>query len=91
VKIKTFQNNQKPIVRLKGKVIHPSAIYIYITLPSAVYIFFQELNFLVESFDPLNILFLLPSILESGYPVIYLHFAEVLFDVILPSVVASSL
>jgi len=76
---------------LIGKVTHPSAIFVYITSPRAVYIFFfQTLNFLVESLGLLNYLFPLPSIMDSGYPVIYLHFAEVLFDVMLPSVVASS-
>jgi len=92
VEIKTFPNNKKVKVKLIGKVIYPSDIFVYITSPRAVYIFFfQALNFLVESLDLLNILFLLPSILDSGYPVIYLHFTEVLFYVILPSVVASSL
>jgi len=77
-------------VRLIGKVIRPSAIFVYIT--SAVYIFFiQALNFLVESVDLLKDLFTLPSILDSGYPVFDLHLADVLFDVILPSVLVSSL
>jgi hypothetical protein len=55
------------------------------------YHFFQMLNFLVESFDLLNDLFLLPTILDAGYPVFYLHLADVPFDVILPSVLGSSL
>jgi hypothetical protein len=48
------------------------------------------LNFLVESFGLLNDLFPLPSILDAGYPV-FVHLADVLFDVILPSVLGSSL
>ena len=56
------------------------------------YIFFlQALNFLVESFGLLIDLFPLPSILDAGYPVFDLHLANVLFDVILPSVLGSSL
>jgi len=51
--------------------------------------FFQALNFLVESFGLLNDLFPLPSILDAGYPVFDLHLADVLFDVILPSVLGS--
>ena len=47
---------------------------------------------LVESFDLLNDLFPFPSILDAGYPVFfYLHLAGVLFDVILASVLGSSL
>ena len=52
---------------------------------------FQALNFLVESFGLLNELFPFPSILDAGYPVFDLHLADVLFDVILPSVLGSSL
>jgi len=46
---------------------------------------------LVESFDLLNDLFPFPSILDAGYPVLDLLLANVLFDVILPSVLGSSL
>ena len=46
---------------------------------------------LVGSFGLLNDLFPLPSILDAGYPVSDLHLADVLFDVILPSVLGSSL
>jgi len=53
--------------------------------------FFQALNLLVESFGLLNDLFPLPSILDAGYPVFDLYLADVLFDVILPSVLGSSL
>ena len=53
--------------------------------------FFQALNFLVESFGLLNDLFPFPSILDAGYPVFDLHLADVLFDVILLSVLGSSL
>jgi hypothetical protein len=45
----------------------------------------------VESFGLLNDIFLLPSILDAGYPVFNLHLANILFDVILPSVLGSSL
>jgi len=45
---------------------------------------------LVESFGLLNDLFPFPSILDAGYPVLDLHLANVLFDVILPSVLGSS-
>jgi hypothetical protein len=55
------------------------------------FFFFQALNFLVESFGHLNDLFPLPSILDAGYPVFDLHLADVLCDVILPSVLGSSL
>jgi len=48
--------------------------------------FFQALNFLVESFVLPNDLFPFPSILDAGYPVLDLQLANVLFDVILPSV-----
>jgi len=56
-----------------------------------LFFFFQALNFLVESFGLLNDLFPFPSILDGGYPVFDLHLADVLFDVILPSVLGSSL
>jgi len=46
---------------------------------------------LVESFGLLNDLFLFPSILDAGYPVLNLQLTNVLFDVILPSVLGSSL
>jgi hypothetical protein len=46
---------------------------------------------LVESFGLLNDLFLLPSILDAGYPVLDHHLANVPLDVILPSVLGSSL
>jgi hypothetical protein len=55
------------------------------------FFFFQALNFLVESFGLLNDLFLFPPILDAGYPIFDLHLADVLFDVILPSVLGSSL
>jgi hypothetical protein len=53
--------------------------------------FFQALNFLIESSGLLNDLFPLPSILDAGYPVFDLHLADVLCDVILSSVLGSSL
>jgi len=46
---------------------------------------------LVESFGLLNDLFTLLLILDAGYPVLDLHLADVLFNVILPSVLGSSL
>ena len=46
---------------------------------------------LVESFGLLNDLFPFPSILDEDYPVFDLHLADVLFAVILPSVLRSSL
>jgi hypothetical protein len=52
---------------------------------------FQALNFLVESFGLLNDLFPFPSILDAGYPVFDLHLANVMFNVILPTVLGSSL
>jgi len=55
------------------------------------FFFFQALNFLVESFGLLNDLFPLLSILDTGYPIFDLHLADVLFDIILPSVLGSSL
>jgi hypothetical protein len=55
------------------------------------FFFFQALNFLVESFGLLNDLFPFPSILDAGYPDLDLQPANVLFDVILPSVLGSSL
>jgi hypothetical protein len=63
------------------------------TKPTGIFFFFffQALNFLVESFGLLNDLFPFPSILDAGYPVFDLHLANVLFDVILPSVLRSSL
>jgi hypothetical protein len=38
--------------------------------------FFQALKFLVESFGLLNDLFLLPSILDAGYPVFLSSFGR---------------
>jgi hypothetical protein len=46
---------------------------------------------LVENFGLLNDLFPFPSILDAGYPVLDLHLTDVLFDVILPSVLGYSL
>jgi hypothetical protein len=44
---------------------------------------------LVESFGILNDLFLFSSILDAGYPILDLQLTNVLFNVILPSVLAS--
>jgi hypothetical protein len=46
---------------------------------------------MVEGFGPLDDLFPFRSILDAGYPVFDLHLTNVLFDVILPSVLGSSL
>jgi hypothetical protein len=54
------------------------------------FVFFQAPNFLVESFGLLNDLFPFSSILDAGYPVFDLHLADVLFDIILPSVLGPS-
>jgi len=56
-----------------------------------IFFVFQALNFLVESFGLLNDLFPFPPILDAGYPVFHLHLTNVLFNVILPSVLGSSL
>jgi len=53
--------------------------------------FFQALKFLVENFGLLNDLFPFSSILDAGYPVFDLHLANVLFNVVLPSVLGFSL
>jgi len=45
-----------------------------------------ELPLMVESFGLLNDLFPFPSTLDAGYPVFNLHLANILFDIILPSV-----
>ena len=46
---------------------------------------------MVESFGLLKDLFPFPSILEAGYPAFDLQLTNVLFDVILPFVLGSSL
>jgi hypothetical protein len=50
-----------------------------------------ELPLIVESFGLLNDLFPFPSILDADNPVFHLHLTNILFDVILPSVLGSSL
>ena len=50
-----------------------------------------ELPLMVESFDLLNDLFPFPSIPDAGYPVFNLHLANILFVIILPSVLGFSL
>ena len=47
-----------------------------------------ELPLMDVSFGLLNDLFPFPSILDTGYRVFNLHLANILFDVILPSVFA---
>jgi hypothetical protein len=46
---------------------------------------------MVESYGLLKDIFPFPSILDAGYPIFNLHLANVLFDVILPSVLGFSL
>jgi hypothetical protein len=50
-----------------------------------------ELPLIAESFDLLNDLFPSPSILDADDPVFNLHLTNILFDVILPSVLGSCL
>jgi len=50
-----------------------------------------ELPLVFESYDLLNDIFPFPSILDAGYPIFNLHLANVLFDVILASLLGSSL
>jgi len=66
--------------------VHPSK-----NVPPPGIFFFQALNFLVEGFGLLSDLFPFSSILDAGYPVVDLHLVDVLFDVILPSILGSSL
>jgi len=62
-----------------------TVLYTYLLLLGA------ELPLVVGSFVLLNDIFPFPSILDAGYPVSNLHLANILFDVILPSVLGSSL
>ena len=57
------------------------------------FLLLQALNLylMAESYGLLNDIFPLPSILNAGYPIFNLRLANVLFDVILPSVLWSSL
>jgi len=50
-----------------------------------------ELPLMAGSFGLLNDLLPFPSILDAGYPVFNLHLANILFDIILPSILGSSL
>ena len=50
-----------------------------------------ELPLIAETYGLLNDIYPFPSILDAGYPIFELHLANVLFDVILPSVLGSSL
>jgi hypothetical protein len=77
-----IQSNKLNIPGLIQKCLHPDVLYIL--LPGA------ELP-LVESFGLLNDLFPFSTILDAGYPVLDLQFSDVFFDVILPSVLGSSL
>ena len=64
-------------------------IYIYIS--SSFSSSGTELPLMVESYGLLNEIFQFPSIPDAGYPIFNLHLANVLFDVILPSVLGFSL
>ena len=59
--------------------------YILLLLPGA------ELSLINESLGLLNEIFPFPSILDTSCPIFDFHLANVLFDVILPSVLGSSL
>jgi hypothetical protein len=72
------------VTGVKARKVLQSSAALFLLLPGA------ELP-LVESFGLLNDLFPFPSILDAGYPVFDLHLADVLLDVILPSVLGSSL
>jgi len=50
-----------------------------------------ELPLMVENFGLLNDLFPFPLILDAGYPVFNLRLANIMFNVILPSILGSSL
>ena len=50
-----------------------------------------ELPLVFESYGLLNDIFPFLSILDAGYPSFNIHLPNVLFDVILPSVLGSSL
>jgi len=65
--------------------------YIIIIIIIIIIILGAELPLMVESFDLLNELFPFPSILDAGYPVFNLNLTNILFNVILPSVLGSSL
>jgi len=77
-----IQSNKLNIHGLIQKCLHPDVLYI---LPAGA-----EFP-LVESFGLLNDLPPFPTILDAGYPVFDLQFSDVFFDVILPSVLGSSL
>jgi hypothetical protein len=79
-------------VPLSACIISASTGRIFVKFDIVGDFFFQALKLpLVESFGLLNDLFPFPSILDADYPVFDLHLADVLFDVILPSVLGSSL
>jgi len=67
-------------------------VYIkYVLYVQSLLLLGAELPLVMESFDLPNDIFPFPSILDAGYPVFNLHLANILFDVILPSVLGSSL
>jgi len=64
-------------------------IYIYIYIYVCIYLLLllgSELPLMVESFGLLNDIFPFPSILDEDYPVFNLRLANILFDIILPSI-----
>ena len=88
-----MQHIYSPIMAIHIQPYCGSVTFFFVGVKSYMkqFFFFQALNFLVESFGILNDLFPLPLILDAGYPVFDLHMANVLFYVILPSVLGSSL
>jgi len=66
-------------------------IYIYIYILRFLLLLGAELLLVVESSGLLNEIFPFPSILDAGYPVFNLHLTNILFHVILQSVLGSSL
>jgi len=68
-----------------------SLIFSGYCLSSILLLLGAELTLMVESFCFLSDLFPFPSIMDAGYPVFNLHLENILFNVIFPSVLESSL
>jgi hypothetical protein len=76
---------------MKGRIVKPNLLLLPLFLHLLLLFFLlQALNFLAESFGLLNDLFPFLPILDADHPVFDLHLANVLFNVILPSVLGSS-
>jgi hypothetical protein len=69
---------------------HTKILFTY-TLPSSSSSSGAELSSIAQSFGLLNDRFSFPSILYADDPVFNLHLRNILFDVIRPSVLGSSL